>query len=222
MTSTLPSCEVPGCVALATSGRRCSIHAHYGGRPSFQAEKENGPDPSEALARAQEVAGFRHVRARHLLGVERLALPMPGLLDFQFHSANGTILISDQLSAERVADVYVHLLAHLVQQVARFRRRTRRGLWTPGGTDSGEPFAPWSDLDAQRSRGDIVLRAAQRDELAGESPACPTCGAPPGTFAWIYFISEPASWRALAGRAGWVGACTPCREQVAFFLDRCN
>jgi hypothetical protein len=181
-------------------------------------------DPDEAVD-----AFLAHVRrrmprfvARYLLGVERVPLPMPALLDFQFYAPEGTILLSDRLPYEACYRVLGHQLAHLVQGASRFRRRTHRGLYPEERVGGESRYFPWADVDHCRERDTVALGYTQRDRLILASPSCPGCGRSPDRLAWTYFISPPGTWQQLAGCAGWMGLCDPCHEQVAFFLDRCN
>lgn len=215
-------CEEPGCVALAGEGGRCAIH----GRPvtEDQGGGADDVDPDVILQQGLAYARRRNPRliACYLLGVERVPLPMPALLDFHFYSPEGRVLVSADLEGRQLWNVLWHQLAHLAQQVRRFRRRTGRGLYPPVGIGGESAYFPWGDVAMALESCSAELPYGHRDTLAAASPACARCGQPPARLTWAYFTSPQETWCGLAGRAGWLALCLKCHEQVAFFQDRCN
>lgn len=77
---------------------------------------------------------------------------------------------------------------------------------------------PWEDVEA--ARADTKLQEdVRRDEPFDGTGVCPRCGDP---LTWVYFSSPAWTWRALCGRAGWLGLCDRCHLQVDFKLTMMN
>ncbi|MBQ4406407.1 MAG: hypothetical protein II852_05275 [Bacteroidales bacterium] len=51
---------------------------------------------------------------------------------------------------------------------------------------------------------------------------CPECGMPYDKLEWSFYCSPKASWRALAGRAGFVASCPKCRINVSYVTVMMN
>jgi hypothetical protein len=169
-----------------------------------------------------DAAPMRRFRRRYLAGIERLELPFPALLDFEFYSPRATLLIDAALDAEAAYGLIQHQYVHLAQQRARYRQSRYPGLCAPLHIGDDGAYFPWADVHECLARRDLELPAAHRALLVQASPGCPECGTPAGAFTWVYFVSPDETWRDLAGRAGWLAVCHRCHEQVAFFQDRCN
>jgi hypothetical protein len=169
-----------------------------------------------------ERAPMRRFRQRHLLGITRLAMPFPALLDFEFYSPRATLLIDAALTTEEAYRAIRHQYVHLAHQRRRYRRAAQTGLCDPLRIGGESTYFPWADVDQCLFRRDLELPAAHKELLAHASPACPGCRAPAGALTWVYFVSPDDTWLDLSGCAGWLAVCHHCREQVAFFLDRCN
>jgi hypothetical protein len=222
----LPPCRVPGCVALATKGPLCAAHHYAQAYPERlwttgnQARNDFELFVPHAIGQLrQDFPGL----ARHLVDVERVPLPMPALLDFQFFSPRATLLIADDLAGELLAHAFAHEIVHLREQVRRFRRSEARGLVDQVDREHGAgEYAPWADVDACRGRDDVRLSSSQLATLAANAPSCDLCNRQPGRLEWFYFVSPAETWLYLQGFAGWMGICGACRKQVALFIDRLN
>ena len=222
----LPPCQVPGCVALATKGPLCAAHHFARAHPERLWTTENQARNDFELFVPHALGQLRQDfpgLSRHLINVERVPLPMPALLDFQFFSPRATLLVADDLAGELLTHTFVHEIGHLREQVHRFRRREERGLADPVGAERGErDYAPWPDVDACRERGDVRLSDSQLATLVANAPPCDLCNRQPGRLEWFYFVSPAETWLYLQGLAGWMGICGACRKQVALFIDRMN
>jgi len=73
---------------------------------------------------------------------------------------------------------------------------------------------PWEDVEAARANTQLQEKA-RRDSPFEGTGVCPRCGEP---LTWVYFSSPAWTWRAMCGRAGWLGLCDPCHLQVDFDL----
>lgn len=215
-------CAVPGCVAVAAKGPFCAAHR-------WTIDEEGRRRLSNAQTRdylAGLVVEFRRRYrrlSRFLLDVERLPLPLPCLLDFQFHSPRATLLVAESVAARRLPALMAHELRHLARQVRRYRRRDAPGSALPaGGAEADGRFVPWDRVEQIRRPQDVTLPSRQLARLASASAPCPTCGREAGKLDWIYVASPAQTWATLSGYAGWLAVCTPCREQVAFYIDRQN
>jgi hypothetical protein len=226
MTETPRPCQVPGCVALATNGPLCAAHRFAQEHPELLWTTANRARHDFDLFVPHAMAQLRQDfpgLSRYLVNVERVPLPMPALLDFQFYSPRATLLLADDLAGELLTHSFVHEVGHLSEQVQRFRRKHERGLAEPAGLERGEAdYAPWAEVDACRGRGDVRLADSQLATLVANAPSCELCNRPPARLEWFYFVSPAETWLYLRGLAGWMGICGACRKQVALFIDRMN
>ena len=226
MTDPARPSQVPGCIAHATKGPLCAAHRFAEEHPELLwtdenlARREYERFVPDAVARLRDdPAGV----SRYLLGAERAPLPMPALLDFQFHSPRAMLLIADDLPGELLSHCFVHEIGHLHEQVQRFRQRRRRGFASAAESRPADArYAPWPDVDACRGREDVRLGASQQATLVENAPPCERCGRQAGRLEWFYFMTPPETWLYLEGFAGWMAVCGACREQVALFIDRMN
>lgn len=220
------ACEVPRCIGLATSGPLCAAHRFAKEHPERLWTDENFArwDFEEFLE--NDVTHFRERRpqlSRYLVGVERVPMPMPALLDFQFHSPRATLLLAADLRRDHLRSCFYHQTAHLAQQVWRFRKPGRRGLVPAIELPNCDGrYAYWTDVDQMRERSDVRIEASKLATLVANSPSCPRCAQVPGHLEWFYFATPPDTWQTLSGFAGWMAICAACREQVALFIDRQN
>ena len=83
--------------------------------------------------------------------------------------------------------------------------------------------------DWEMSREDPEFQAAHAPNLAAaklkygsKANPCPKCGKLPDHLEWFYYASLPSSWKALAGRAGWMTLCPQCNVQIDFFVELMN
>ena len=181
--------------------------------------------PGFEVFRVAMMSAFRQRNprvSRYLRDVKQVPLDMPACLDFRFHSPEATLLLADTLDEHAMWQCFFHETTRLAQQVWRFRSRRHPGLVHGTASNGDGQYARWCDVLACRQVRACPLLPAEQAELVAASPECPHCGRPPHQFEWVYFLSAPDSWRTLNGLAGWMGVCVPCREQVAFFVDRMN
>lgn len=222
----LPPCQVPGCVALATKGPLCAAHHFERAHPERLWTTENQARSDFERFVPHAVRQFRQDFpdvAGCLVEVERVPLPMPALLDFQFFSPCATLLLADDLAGELLAHTFVHEVGHLLEQAQRFGLGEQRGLAGRAGAERAErDYAPWAHVDACRGRGDVRLSDSQKARLVASAPSCDLCHRAPGRLEWFYFVSPAETWLYLQGLAGWMGICGACRRQAAFFIDRMN
>jgi hypothetical protein len=82
---------------------------------------------------------------------------------------------------------------------------------------------PWIDVESASRDENLQRQHPSGEGLAyylEHAQACPTCGKSAAALQWTYFRSPALTWRALAGREGWLTVCTECRHQVDFFTTR--
>ena len=226
MAESVRPCQVPGCVALATKGPLCAAHRFAQEHPErlWTAENAARREFEQFLPGAwEQLRRLRPGVARFLIDIERVPLPMPALLDFQFHSPRATLLVAEDLAGELLPLTFSHEIDHFREQVRRFRHPGRRGLAERAeAAPEDERYAPWRQVDACRGRGDVRLSDSQLAALVKNAPRCERCGRQPGRLEWFYFMTPEDTWLCLQGVAGWMGVCGACREQVALFIDRMN
>jgi predicted Zn-ribbon and HTH transcriptional regulator len=61
-----------------------------------------------------------------------------------------------------------------------------------------------------------------KNEIATQSSQCPNCGKMPDKLDWYKFRSSNASWRHLAGRAGYLSKCPDCKTIVDEIITMIN
>ena len=216
------TCAVPGCVAFASGGAFCAAHR-------WAVEAHGRRKPSDAQVHDCLQGLVRDLRRRYprmspfLLGVERLPLPLPCLLDFEFNSPRATLIVADSVDCARMPALLAHELTHLARQIRRYRRRDAPGAVRGSRALAGAGrFVPWEHLESGHEFGALRLTPRRRHQLAGPDIACPTCARPAQELEWAYVVSPGASWAELGGYAGWLSVCERCREQVAFYIDKQN
>ncbi|MEW5981152.1 MAG: hypothetical protein AB1806_02140 [Acidobacteriota bacterium] len=219
---TLPMCAVPGCVALASRGAFCAAHR-------WAVEELGRRRLSQAQAREYLEELVREFRTRYtrlskyLVHVERLPLPLPCLLDFEFHSPRAALLVSESIEPSRLPALLAHEFRHLARQVRRYRRRAAPGAVPPSDRLGGrERYVPWEGVESGRHLGEVQLPARRRRQLTETSGSCPSCALPAPDLQWTYVVSPAPSWTTLGGFAGWLAVCATCHEQVAFYIDKQN
>src|SRR4051812_8060743 len=72
-------------------------------------------------------------------------------------------------------------------------------------------------IDAQGYRAAIELAQGLHGDRARP---CPNCGRNPGELFWVCLTSPDETWRAGAGRVGFMTICKRCRAQVDFLVDQ--
>ena len=172
-------CTSPGCVALATEGGLCAVHAGLkSGRivprpPVDPGGWRSSVEEMHALLREDEpeTCGF-------LMEVRKCELSIPGLLVYAFHSPFATMLLADPPKPDYdQVHVFGHLFGHLVQQIERYRQPTRIGVADPAGFQ-GVPgrYKPWHEIDACRVFEGPKLTDAELAVLAAQAGPCRICG----------------------------------------------
>ena len=213
------SCSNPGCVALATHGDMCSIHAGLASGRIVPVE-----EPSQPQGRSLDEVDARLRRKyprlrRFVTAIERANIPMPVVSVYAFHSPFATIYLAND--NPEVYDV-LHVFYHFQDQVRRYRRRRYVGLVEPlhvGGPQNR--YVPWDEIDACRDNGPEAtqLTPAELCTLASHSSPCPACGCDAAALSWFRYMSPAMTWQRRSGKGGWMAVCDDCREQVAFFID---
>ena len=218
-------CDSPGCVALASEGGLCAVHA---GLKSGRIVPRPPADPRGWRSSVEEMHALLRMddpdTCRFLMEVQRCELSIPGLLVYAFHSPFAKMLLADPPKPDYdQVHVFGHLYGHLVQQVRRYRQQTRIGVADPDGF-SGVPgrYKSWHEVDACRVFGGKELTEAELVVLAPHAGPCRMCGCEALDLTWVRYSSPRETWETLCGTAGWMALCDPCREQVALFIDRKN
>ena len=209
-------CSVPTCIAYATKNGLCPVHASPS--PPLPTELERFVAEDTAVLRQRRP----HLQ-RYLLGVHVVPLPVPSLLDFQFNSPYGTVLVSRDLEPQKSTLVLVRNFIRLSRQVRRYRRREHVGVCEPlhiGGCP--DRYVAWKYVEPALQRADLRLPNDARAALERQAGPCPQCRVHPSHLRWTYLMAPSHAWLQGSAFAGWLAVCLPCREQVALFIDRQN
>jgi hypothetical protein len=215
-------CAAEGCVALATRGQFCTVHASMADGTLVPATPAK---PREnTLEEAVDYVLSRFPRlSRFIMAVHPVRMKFPAVTQYSFHSPFATLLVSDMPGEQPYIGVVVHQLMHVAQQVRRFRRRSQVGLVQAlniGGSENR--YVPWRDVDACRETEPPPITEQELALLHRQAGHCPRCGDEGPDLTWLYFRTPDRTWREMVGFAGWMAVCDTCREQVALFIDEQN
>ena len=79
-------------------------------------------------------------------------------------------------------------------------------------------FVPWADVEPDAPGAMLQqYHVDTRRTAVRRATPCPRCHTPSNALRWLYYRSEPWTWREGRGQEGWVAVCDACRLQVAFF-----
>jgi len=221
----LPLCGVPGCIALQAHPGFCAPHWKVvtAERPRYFGEPDLSGLPMDGRTIVTDIAPWAEQFVRAVYWVP---LPIPCLLDYQFHSAVATVLIGKGYDANRLEmdHVILHLVSRLQHQVRRHRRIRRIGGCgrLKGARSDGRFLSQEVVAQSRTDFRDVTLPEVSRNTLVAQSGSCRRCSVPADSLRWVYAASPLSDWQQLRGVAGWMGICPWCGEQVSFFIDREN